>query len=91
MAKGFKGTEDEWLASLKGRKVIIGAQGPAGTAGPVGKDGAQGPKGADGESAYQVAVRFGDFVGSEKDWLASLKGKDGAPGKRGTSIFYLIR
>ena len=33
-----------------------------------------------GESAYQTAVRLG-FSGSEEEWLASLKGKDGAPGE----------
>lgn len=41
--------------------------------------------GADGKSAYEVAVANG-FVGTEKEWLASLKGeagKDGAPGKDG--------
>ena len=33
-----------------------------------------------GESAYQTAVRLG-FSGSEEEWLASLKGEDGAPGE----------
>lgn len=33
-----------------------------------------------GESAYQTAVRLG-FSGSEEEWLASLKGADGAPGE----------
>lgn len=41
--------------------------------------------GVNGKSAYEVAVANG-FVGTEKEWLASLKGadgKDGVPGKDG--------
>lgn len=41
--------------------------------------------GADGKSAYEIAVENG-FVGTETEWLASLKGepgKDGAPGRDG--------
>lgn len=33
-------------------------------------------KGADGKSAYEIAVEHG-FVGTEEQWLESLKGKDG--------------
>lgn len=36
----------------------------------------------DGKSAYEVAVEEG-FVGTEVEWLASLKGKDGDIGPRG--------
>lgn len=36
----------------------------------------QGPKGADGLTAYQVAVREG-FIGTEAQWLESLKGAKG--------------
>ena len=35
-------------------------------------------KGEDGKSAYQIAVELG-FVGTEEEWIASLKGKDGGP------------
>lgn len=35
-------------------------------------------KGEDGKSAYQIAVEHG-FVGTEEEWIASLKGKDGVP------------
>lgn len=41
--------------------------------------------GANGKSAYEIAVENG-FVGTETEWLASLKGepgKDGKPGKDG--------
>jgi hypothetical protein len=36
-------------------------------------------RGAAGMDAYELAVRHG-FVGSVKDWIASLKGKDGDDG-----------
>lgn len=39
-------------------------------------------EGIKGDSAYQIAVQNG-FEGSEKDWLASLKGKDGNQGIQG--------
>ena len=35
-------------------------------------------KGEDGKSAYQIAVEHG-FVGTEEEWVTSLKGKDGVP------------
>ena len=42
--------------------------------------GAGGIKGEDGKSAYQIAVENG-FIGTESEWLASLKGEKGADGK----------
>ena len=38
--------------------------------------------GKDGDSAYQIALNNG-FVGTEKEWLGSLRGNDGKPGKDG--------
>lgn len=38
-------------------------------------------KGEAGKSAYELAVEWG-FIGTEEDWLASLKGKDG-----GSAVF----
>ena len=38
----------------------------------------------EGKSAYEIAVDYG-FVGTEKEWLASLKGKDGANGADGVT------
>ena len=73
---GFEGTEEEWLASLKGEPGKDGA---------TGADGADGAPGADGKSAYEVAVDNG-FEGTEAEWLESLKGepgKDGADGQDG--------
>lgn len=39
-------------------------------------------KGGNGKSAFEIAVENG-FVGTEADWLESLKGRDGADGKDG--------
>ena len=72
----------EQLASLKGDK---------GDKGDNGKDGADGYTpvkdidyfdGVDGKSAYQIAVDNG-FIGTEAEWLASLRGADGKDGKDG--------
>lgn len=45
---GFEGTEEEWLASLKGDPGPAGANGQQGDPGPVGPAGPQGPKGDTG-------------------------------------------
>ena len=69
----------EQLASLKGDK---------GDKGDNGKDGADGYTpvkdvdyfdGVNGKSAYQIAVDNG-FIGTEAEWLASLRGADGKDG-----------
>lgn len=52
---------------------ILGPQGDSGTRGP------KGDTGEDGLSAYEVAVDNG-FVGTEEDWLESLKGEPGSGG-----------
>lgn len=63
---------DHWYA--------ISTSGAAGSFnGPLrldGQDGAPGKPGDDGLSAYQVAQKNG-YPGTEEEWLASLKGKDG--------------
>lgn len=46
---GFSGTEEEWLASLKGEKGDKGDQGEQGTPGINGTNGTNGTNGADGE------------------------------------------
>ncbi len=46
--------------------------------------GEKGDAGADGKSAYEVAVANG-YTGTQTQWLASLKGADGAPGKDGSN------
>lgn len=37
---------------------------------------------SDGESAYDIAVRYG-FVGTEQEWIESLRGADGTDGLNG--------
>lgn len=49
--------------------------------GPKGEDGKDG---ANGLSAYEIAKKNG-YTGTEKEWLASLKGATGAPGKDGAT------
>ena len=83
VAHGFRGTEQEWLDSLKG------LQGPQGEPGPKGDpfryedftpeqlEALKGPKGDDGLSAFNIAQLNG-FQGTYVEWLKSLKGKDGA-------------
>ena len=86
VAHGFRGTEQEWLDSLKG------LQGPQGEPGPKGDpfryedftpeqlEALKGPKGDKGEgglSAFNIAQLNG-FEGTYVEWLKSLKGKDGA-------------
>ena len=83
VAHGYKGTEQEWLDSLKG------LQGPQGEPGPKGApftyadftpeqlEALKGPKGEDGLSAFNIAQLNG-FEGTYVEWLKSLKGKDGA-------------
>ena len=86
VAHGFRGTEQEWLDSLKG------LQGPQGEPGPKGDPftyadftaeqlaALKGPKGDDGKnglSAFNIAQLNG-FQGTYIEWLQSLKGKDGA-------------
>lgn len=48
----------------------------------IGSPGEDGEDGADGLSAYQIAVANG-FVGTESEWLDSLKGEPGDPGTGG--------
>jgi hypothetical protein len=85
---GFVGTEIQWLESLKGADGATGPQGPqglkgdTGLTGPQGSQGLQGIAGQDGQSAYEIAISTG-FVGTEIQWLASLKGADGTNGAAG--------
>lgn len=53
-----------------------GEKGEQGPQGPMGDIGPQGPQGVQGLSAYQVATNNG-FIGSESEWIQSLKGADG--------------
>lgn len=70
----------EWIEeNLQGRRGEQGVAGRDGVRGTNGKDGADGNNGL---SAYQIAVQNG-FVGSNVDWLESLKGEAAAKGEDG--------
>lgn len=49
VTEGYDGTEEEWLASLKGETGSAGPQGEQGPRGEVGPAGPQGPKGDRGD------------------------------------------
>ena len=73
----------EYVAAHK--EELKGEKGDKGDPGTPGSDGLDGADGVDGKSAYDIAVAHG-FVGTEAEWLESLKGepgKDGAPGAPG--------
>lgn len=70
----------EYVSSHK--EEFKGEKGDKGDTGASGRDGLDGSDGADGKSAYDIAVDNG-FVGTESEWLESLKGADGANGADG--------
>lgn len=80
---GFVGTEEQWLASLKGSDGAPGRDGEDGHDGAPGSPGTPGTAGADGKSAYEIAVDNG-FPGTEIEWLMSLHGEDGSDGEPGS-------
>ncbi len=53
-------------------------------AGGTGGTGEVGPQGPEGKSAYQVAVANG-YIGTQTQWLASLKGPQGVKGDTGAA------
>ena len=82
--KFFKG-----LSPAVGKTLVWGVDGSlenadlaSGPKGDKGDTGAKGNDGADGLSAYEVAVSQG-FIGTEAEWLLSLKGNDGVDGVNG--------
>ena len=67
------------------KEELKGDKGDKGDPGAPGNNGMDGADGTDGKSAYDIALAHG-FVGTEAEWLESLKGepgKDGAPGQPG--------
>lgn len=69
----------EQLASLKGAKGDRGDNGKNGADGYTPVKDVDYFDGVNGKSAYQIAVDNG-FVGTEAEWLASLRGADGKDG-----------
>ena len=70
---GFRGSQEEWLKSLKGEPGEPGKQGEPG------KDGVDITEGG---SAYEIAQAHG-FEGTREEWLESLKGEPGEQGEKG--------
>jgi hypothetical protein len=60
------------------KREVIHSYGFSGGGGS-GSGGGNGEPGKDGKSAYEIAVENG-FVGTEEEWLESLKGEKGDPG-----------
>lgn len=84
--KGDKGeTGEQGVKGDKGDKGEQGEQGQQGIQGVKGDTGATGANGQDGKSAYQIALDNG-FVGTQAEWLASLKGDKGDTGASGANI-----
>lgn len=89
--KGYRGTLDEWLASLNGSNGDDGksAYELAVENGYRGTEeewlaSLKGNTGNDGKSAYELAVEKG-YQGTEEEWLASLKGSAGDQGDDGVT------
>lgn len=70
------------MDGAKGDKGDKGNTGADGIQGVKGDKGDKGDKGEDGKSAYELALQNG-FVGSESNYLASLKGPKGDKGDKG--------
>ena len=70
--EGFVGTEEEWLATLKGEK---GDPGPQGIQGIQGIQGVQGEKGEKGEKGDKGDNIFEDQVTGERYMLYVSNGK----------------
>ena len=70
--------DEEW----KNLVALSDLKGSQGEKGADGQQGLQGERGNDGKSAYQIALE-NNFVGSQEEWLKSLKGRDGVDGAKG--------
>ena len=75
---GFRGTEEEWLESLKGGGGVEGPAGPQGPQGPAGPQGPQGIQGVQGPAGPQgiqgpagEAFTYDDLTAEEKAELVA--------------------
>ena len=92
--KGYKGTLEEWLESLKGSDGQNGSDGKSAYELAVEKGytgtleewllSLNGTNGSDGKSAYELAVEKG-YEGTLDEWLESLKGSNGSDGQDGSN------
>lgn len=69
---GFKGTEAEWLESLKGEKGDTGGIGPIGPKGDKGDTGDTGPAGKDGAPGAAATVTVGTVTTGEPGTQAAV-------------------
>lgn len=69
---GFKGTEAEWLESLKGKKGDTGGIGPIGPKGDKGDTGDTGPAGKDGAPGAAATVTVGTVTTGEPGTQAAV-------------------
>ena len=70
--------------------VLNGFNGVNGVQGIQGEKGDKGFDGANGKSAYEIA-KAGGYMGTEEEWLVSLKGADGTNGTNGKSAYEIAR
>lgn len=78
----WRQTAGEW-ANLIPIIDLVGSAGADSTVpGPPGEDGTNGTDGTNGLSSYEIAVSRG-FIGTEPEWLLSLRGADGTDGADG--------
>ena len=71
-----------WLYDVAAGDYVDSGYPAQGEKGDAGERGADGSDGAAGKSAYEIALQNG-FVGTETDWLESLKGQKGDTGEPG--------
>ena len=79
---GFEGTEQEWLASLKGEDGQQGQEGPAGQDGAPGQNGVPGQ---DGHTPVITASKSNGVTTVSVDGTAIATINDGQDGQNGTS------
>ena len=79
VSHGFKGTEQEWLDSLRGPQGTQGVQGPPGIQGPPGPPGVPGTPGKDGKP-----FTYDMFTSEQLEALKGPRGEQGPPGPPGT-------
>lgn len=81
VANGFEGTEEEWLASLKGEKGDQGQQGIQGIQGIQGQKGQKGDKGDKGDKGQQGIQ--GERGQKGDQGIQGIQGIQGVQGEQG--------
>lgn len=83
VSHGFKGTEQEWLDSLRGPQGPQSVQGPPGIQGPPGPPGVPGTPGKDGKP-----FTYDMFTSEQLEALKGPRGEQGPPGPKGEPFKY---